>query len=75
MEVRIGVRQVAREVAFDSDQTPEDVLTAVSSAVASGAGVLQLVDDRGRTIVVPVDAIGYVEIGGSDKGRVGFGAT
>lgn len=74
MEVRIGVRQVAREVTFDSAQTPEEVQAAVNEAMGRGSGMLTLEDERGRTVIVPVEAIGYVEIGATDKGRVGFGS-
>ncbi|HLS39200.1 MAG TPA: DUF3107 family protein [Ornithinicoccus sp.] len=34
---------------------------------------MTLVDDKGSTILVPVNALGYVEIGTADKPRVGFG--
>lgn len=74
MEVRIGVRQVAREVTFDSAQTPEEVQGAVTEAMTRGSGMLTLQDERGRTVIVPVEAIGYIEIGATDKGRVGFGS-
>lgn len=74
MEVRIGVRNVAREVIFESDQTAEQLGVLVDAALAGG-GALRLVDDRGRHYLVPADAIGFVQLGGADKGRVGFGAT
>lgn len=73
MEIRIGVRDVAREVTFESDQTPEAVQDAVTTALSTGQHVLTLTDERGRTIVVPVQALGFIEIGASEKGRVGFG--
>lgn len=73
MEVRIGVRDVAREVVFESDSTPQQVRSAVADAIASGSPVLELEDDKGRTVMVPTSAIGYVEIGAQEKGRVGFG--
>ncbi|MGE9809092.1 MULTISPECIES: DUF3107 domain-containing protein [unclassified Janibacter] len=72
MEVKIGVRNVARELVIDTDATPEDVLAAVTAAKESGA--FQLQDAKGKTVIVPADALGYVEIGESAKGRVGFGA-
>lgn len=72
MEVRIGVRDVVREVSFESNQSPEEVHKAVSEAISS-EGLLTLVDEKGSTIVVPVTALGYVEIGTADKPRVGFG--
>lgn len=73
MEVRIGVRNVAREVSFESAQTPDEVAALVDESVSSAKTVLKLTDERGRVIVVPVDALGYVEIGAPEKGTVGFG--
>lgn len=73
MEVRIGVRQVSREVVIESVQTPEEVQEVVTAALA-GEGPLALSDEKGRRVVVPVEAIGYVEIGVEDAGRVGFGS-
>jgi len=74
VEVRIGVRQVAREIAFESDQGIEEVTAAVATAVKQG-GILDLVDDKGRRYLVPADALGFVHIGEAEKGRVGFGFT
>jgi hypothetical protein len=73
VEVRIGIRDVAREVAFESAHTPQQVRAAVTEALSSGAAVLELEDDKGRTVIVPTAALGYIEIGAHDKGRVGFG--
>jgi hypothetical protein len=73
VEVRIGVRDVVREVSFESNQSPEEVQQAVAEAMGSGEGLLTLRDDRGGTVVVPLNALGYVEIGTADKPRVGFG--
>lgn len=74
MEVRIGIRDVAREVTFESAQSPAQVRAAVSEAVSAGAGLLELEDDKGHMVLVPVQSLGYVEIGAQDKGRVGFGS-
>ena len=72
MEVKIGIRDVAREVVLESTQTPEYVLTAVERAVSTGA-LLTLTDEKGRLIVVPGTLIGFVEIGAEESRRVGFG--
>jgi hypothetical protein len=40
----------------------------------SDGGVLNLADDRGRRLLVPVDKLTYIEIGESETRRVGFGA-
>ncbi len=73
MEIKIGVQDTAREVSLDSNDTSESVIAAVNEALASG-GILSLVDDRGRTVMVPGAKIAYVEVGASSKGRVGFGS-
>lgn len=74
MEVKIGVRNSGRELVLESSQTSDAVSAAVAAAVADG-GVLTLLDDKGRTIVVPVDSLGYVEIGASEVRKVGFGTS
>lgn len=73
MEVRIGVRDVARELVFESDQSADELSHAVAAALKAG-GTLTLADDKGGQYVLPVSALGYVHIGTTEKGRVGFGA-
>jgi hypothetical protein len=73
VEIKIGVQDTAREISLDSHDTAEDVVAAVEAALASG-GVLRLIDERGRTILVPGPKIAYVEVGATTKGRVGFGS-
>lgn len=72
MEVRIGIQNVAREVAFESNQSAADVEAAVTAALADG-GVLSLLDDKGRKFLVPATGVAYVNIGEQEKSRVGFG--
>ncbi len=74
MEIRIGVRDVAREVAFETERTPEQVRSTIADALTSGAPLIELEDDKGGTVLVPTAALGYVEIGSPEKGRVGFGS-
>jgi hypothetical protein len=72
VEVKIGIRDVAREVVLESELTPDAVAKAVAEAVGKGTA-LQLTDDKGRLIIVPGERIGYVEIGPAESRRVGFG--
>lgn len=72
MEVKIGIRDVAREVVLESDLSPDQVAEAVSSAVTA-QGLLRLTDEKGRLIIVPGPLIGYVEVGAPESRRVGFG--
>ena len=74
VEVKIGVQYSARELIVDSAQSADEVQKAVLEAVGKGDdGILDLVDDRGRRILVPVSKLTYVEIGEPESRRVGFG--
>lgn len=75
MEIRIGVRNVAREVTLESTQTPDQVRAAVAEALTSGAPLVELEDEKGSRVLVPTSALGYVEIGSPEKSRVGFGTS
>ena len=72
MEVKIGVRDLPREVVLESDLTPAQVAASIEEAIAKGS-LLSLTDDKGRLILVPGSLIGYVEIGAPESRRVGFG--
>ena len=73
MEVKIAVRDVAGQVMLESEQTPEQVATAVADAVENST-MLRLTDEKGRLVMVPGALIGFVEIGAANERRVGFGA-
>lgn len=72
MEVKIGVQHVGRELVLESAQTPEQVEKVVTAALADQNGVLQLVDEKGRRVIVPVAKLGYVEIAEQSHRPVGF---
>jgi hypothetical protein len=72
VEVKIGVQNVAREIVVESKQSPEEVEALVTAALTDG-GLLNLVDESGRRVIVPVSTIGYVDLGAAKKSSVGFG--
>lgn len=74
MEVTIGVQNVARELTIETDSDATEVGAAVEAAMTDG-GVLRLTDTKGRTILVPGRAVGWIQVGESEKGKVGFGAV
>lgn len=74
MEVKIGVQYAPRELTLESAQTPDEVEKAVAAAFTSDAGLLQLVDDKGRRVMIPANKIAYVEIADAHDRRVGFSA-
>jgi hypothetical protein len=72
VEVKIGVQNVGREIVLESTQDAETVAKVVGEAI-NGGSELRLKDDKGRLIIVPGNALAYVEIGAEEVRRVGFG--
>ena len=72
MEVKIGVQFAARELTIESGQTPDEVTKAVADALKADLGILSLVDEKGRRVLVPADKLAYVEIAEAEQRRVGF---
>lgn len=71
MDVRIGIQNSPREIAFETDQAAAEVEQAVQQSVQGGA-VLRLQDSKGSLYIVPAGALAYVEIGSEESRRVGF---
>ncbi|HEY8700884.1 MAG TPA: DUF3107 domain-containing protein [Arthrobacter sp.] len=72
MEIKIGVQNIGREIVLESAEDADSVAKIVEEAISKG-GELRLKDDKGRVIIVPGNALGYVEIGAEEARRVGFG--
>ena len=70
MDIRIGIKDTAREIALDSAQTVAEVEQAVTAAFDGGH--LTLDDAKGRRYLVPSAQIAYVEIGSESTRRIGF---
>jgi hypothetical protein len=74
VEVKIGVQFAPRELVLESAQTPAEVEATVTEALNGKAGMLSLVDDKGRRVIVPIDKVAYVEIAEAAPRVVGFTA-
>ena len=76
MEVRIGVVYTARELTVDTEDSIDDVTSAIERALSASDPLLWLTDTKGRRVGVPTDKIAYVEVAADAGGRkVGFGAS
>ncbi|KAB7785710.1 MULTISPECIES: DUF3107 domain-containing protein [Bifidobacterium] len=73
MDIELGIENVARPVNFSTEQSADEVSSAIAQAVAEGT-TIDLTDDKGRRIIVPAKALGYAIIGSDTKHAVGFGA-
>jgi len=74
MEVKIGVQSVPRELVVETDTPAAEIERSLSAALEKGEGaVFALSVGKGGRILVPADKIAYVEFGGTEARRVGFG--
>jgi hypothetical protein len=74
VEVKVGVQHSPRELAVDSPLSAEELESLINSALANEDGVLTLVDERGRKVVIASRQVAYIEIGEPETRHVGFGA-
>jgi prefoldin subunit 5 len=72
MEVRIGIKDNARDLSFDSALSSTEINDLVQKAFESGQSLVTMSDDKGKTMLIPVASIAYVEIGVEETRRVGF---
>ena len=71
MEIKIGIRHIAREIVVETSEAKEILMEKVSKAIEDGS-LLQIMDDKGNTTLIPGAQIGYVELGSDAKRHVGF---
>ncbi len=68
MEVKIGVQYAAaRDRRWRARRPPTRSRRRSADALKARRGVLTLVDEKGRRVVVPADKIAYVEIAEADQ--------
>jgi len=74
VEVKIGVQHAPRELVLETNETADTLEQALQAAIEQG-GVFALADEKGGRVLVPADKIAYVELGGNEVRRVGFGKS
>jgi len=72
VDIKIGIMNSPREIAFESAQTADEIEQAVSDALAAQSTHLSLQDEKGRRFIVPVASLAYVEVGSEEARRIGF---
>lgn len=72
MEVRIGVRDNGAALSFESTMSAKDLAAKISSAIKANEALVELTDEKGKTILIPTSSIAFVEIGADQGRRVGF---
>ena len=67
MEIKIGVRQIGRELTVETDQTAEQLEQALREALRADDGVLVVHADKGRRLLLPAGQIGYLDPVNQDR--------
>ena len=75
MEVKIGIQSIPRELVVDTDATAAEIERDLAAALAAkdGPAILALGTPKGGRVLIPADKIAFVEFGGDQSRRVGFG--
>ncbi|NLA66037.1 MAG: DUF3107 domain-containing protein [Leucobacter sp.] len=72
MDVRIGIKQSARELAFETNDSAEELRALIEQTVAGDGTLLTLTDIKGRQFLIDTDSIAYIELGAEVGRKVGF---
>lgn len=72
VEIKIGIRNIGRELTIETDQTAEDLEQSLREALSAN-GVLVIEANKGRRVLLPATQIGYVDMGSELARPVGFG--
>jgi Protein of unknown function (DUF3107) len=75
VEVKIGIQSIPRELVVDTDATAEQIERDLAAALgaADGGAIFAVTTQKGGRVLVPADKIAFVEFGGDQSRRVGFG--
>ncbi len=74
MEIKIGIQSVPRELVLETDTPADEIERGLSAALEKGDhAVFALSVAKGGRVLIPADKIAYVEFGGVEARRVGFG--
>jgi uncharacterized protein DUF3107 len=74
VEVKIGIQSVPRELVVETDVPAKEIESALAEALSSsdGRAIFALTTQKGR-VLIPADKIAFLEFGGDQSRRVGFG--
>lgn len=71
MEIKIGMKSVAREIALDVDKSLDELQKLFKDAITKGE-IIDLVDKRESHTILNAGNIAYVEFAPERQNRIGF---
>lgn len=72
MEVRIGIANTAKELAFESTLSAQEIEAMIQSAYSDNAAFLTFTDIKTRKYLVPLASVLYIEYGAAAQRKAGF---
>ena len=72
MDIKIGIKNSARELSFDTSASAKELEASIRSAMDSDAKLISLTDSKGNVFLIPTKSITYLELGAEEARRVGF---
>jgi len=72
VDIRIGIANSPREIAFETSQSAAEIEQIISDALGSDNKFIKFADDKGKVYIVPVASFSYIEVGTEASRRVGF---
>jgi hypothetical protein len=75
VEVKIGIQSIPRELVVDTETGGEQIERDLAAALTAkdGPAIFALTTLKGGRVLIPADKIAFVEFGGDQSRRVGFG--
>jgi Protein of unknown function (DUF3107) len=74
VEVKIGIQSVPRELVVETNTPADEIERSLTTALENGDhSLFALSVAKGGRVLIPADKIAYVEFGGAESRRVGFG--
>jgi hypothetical protein len=76
VEVKIGIQSIPRELVVETDMPAREIESALVKALSASDGhaLLTLTTLKGGRVLIPADKIAFIEFGGEESRRVGFGS-
>ena len=72
MDIKIGIKNSARELSFESSASAKELEASIRSAMDSDAKLISLTDSKGNVFLITTKSITYLELGAEEARRVGF---
>ena len=73
MEAHIGIVQTMKEITVEFDGDEAALRAAMEDSLTQGHRMLWFHDAKGKQYGIPADKVAYVEFGGDNERKVGFG--